>query len=105
MIDSSLFTVEGFLRVLMDDVGGNVNAWRKFAEILPRYMPPYPDADTRPKCVVKCGRSFLRHSAGPQQGFFWDVYGDDFLNPELALLALCSAPVPPELVRRPEEKP
>ena len=104
MIDPNMFTVEGFLSVLMDDVAGNVNAWRKHAEIVPRYFPPYRNTDTRAKCVVRCGSSFLRHSAGPRQGYFWDCYGDDFINPELALIALCAAPVPPDMVRRPNEE-
>lgn len=37
---------------------------------------------------------FLRHSAGPLQGFFWDVYGDDFQNFGLVIIALMNAPCP-----------
>lgn len=33
----------------------------------------------------------LRHSAGPSQGFFWDMYGDDMQSPELALIGLSKA--------------
>lgn len=38
--------------------------------------------------------SYLRHSCGPQQGFFWDIYGDDMQSVELAVLALHQAPYP-----------
>lgn len=37
---------------------------------------------------------YLRHSKGPRQGFGWDVYGDNMLNPALALLAIIDAPPP-----------
>ncbi len=73
MIDPSLFTVERLLATMLDDQHGNVDAWRKYAEIVPKYMPPYPGADTRPICVVKLGKSFLRGHGH----YFWDMYGDD----------------------------
>lgn len=92
MIDQSLFTVERLLKTFLNS-DTDVN-WRQLATIIPNYMPPYPDSRTRPRCVVKCGDSFLRHSAGPRQEHFWDCYGDDYLTPELALLALMEAPVP-----------
>lgn len=98
MIDPSLFTVERLLATMLDDVAGNVDKWRKFAEIIPKYMPPHPREDTRPRCVVRLGDSFLRHSAGPRQGYFWDMYGDDMRTPEMALLALLRAPIPPRCV-------
>ena len=52
------------------------------------------------------GRSvFLRHSCGPKQGFFWDVYGDNFQEIELAILALSCAPYPAILTgKRKEER-
>jgi hypothetical protein len=99
MIDPSLFTVESLLKALLDDSFGNVDAWRRCAEIVPKYMPPFPRSDTKPICAVRCGESFLRYSAGPAQGFFWDLYGEDFGTPALALLGLCQAPPPPFLVR------
>jgi hypothetical protein len=37
---------------------------------------------------------FLRCSQGPQQGYFWDGYGDHLLDPELALVAISQAPDP-----------
>jgi hypothetical protein len=63
-------------------------------EIIPNYMPPYPDRDTKPSVVIRhkpCG-NFLRHSGGPRTGSFWDLYGDDFLTVELATVELSKAP-------------
>ena len=37
---------------------------------------------------------YLRFSGGAKQGFFWDVYGDDLVNTELAVIALSEAPAP-----------
>jgi hypothetical protein len=59
-----------------------------------------PREGTRPTCVVKLGRSFLRYSHGPRQGYFWDAYGDDMHTPERALLALLRAPVHPFAIKR-----
>jgi len=104
MIDPHLFTVESLLKALLDDAYGNRDMWRQLAEIIPNYFPPSPRPEVevqqvlpelQPKCVVRVGSSFLRYSKGPRQGFFWDLYGDDFQTPELALLALLQAPVPP----------
>ena len=96
MIDPSLFTVERILAVIFDDQHGNVDAWRKFAVIVPKYMPPYPRADTRPACVVRLGKSFLRGHGS----YFWDMYGEDYGTPERALMALLRAPVPPFALKR-----
>ena len=101
MIDLSLFTVESLVAAMLDDRHGNVDPWRKHAEILPAYVPPFADPGAQPQVRVRLGNSFLRYSCGPGGGFFWDVYGDDFLTPELALLALYRAPVPPTLLRLP----
>jgi len=38
--------------------------------------------------------TYLRYSKGPKQGFSWDIYGDDFQNYELAIIALSKAPIP-----------
>jgi hypothetical protein len=100
MIDPTLFTVEAILDAMFYDTAGNVNAWRKFAVIMPKYMPAYPDENTKPKCVVKFGDSFLRYSHGPVQGFFWDFYGGDMQSPAIALMALMEAPVPPWLINK-----
>jgi len=73
--------------------------WRKDAVIIEDYMPPYPRPDTRPAVVIRHGSGghqwFLRYSRGPRQGHFWDNYGEDYLNRELAELALSQAPPPP----------
>ncbi len=74
--------------------------WRKRVEIVPEYMPPNPDKDTRPRCVVRYTggeeEGFLRYSKGPKQGHFWDLYGDDYVTPERALLAILDCPPPPQ---------
>lgn len=73
--------------------------WHRKTEIILGYMPPYPNADTRPTVQIRYNDGsehppFLRYSAGPKQGFFWDIYGEDFQNESLALLALHKAPAP-----------
>lgn len=81
--------------------------WQHECQIITDYMPPFPGKDTRPTCVImfeyldvkpdahRTTRfTFLRYSHGPLQGYFWDVYGDHFNSPELALWALSQAPPP-----------
>lgn len=73
--------------------------WHANCEIIPDYMPPYPRPETRPTVQVRYNNGtqyapFLRYSAGPKQGFFWDIYGDDMLTIELAIVALSIAPAP-----------
>lgn len=74
--------------------------WHRDCTVIPDYMPPYPGEKTRPTLQVRFSFGpgddsvFLRYSHGPKQGFFWDVYGDDFKSAELALLALSRAPTP-----------
>ncbi len=73
--------------------------WHGECEVIPDYMPPNPRPDTRPRVVVRHNNgtehpAFLRHSCGPKQGFFWDIYGDDMQETELAILALSKAPYP-----------
>ena len=73
--------------------------WHQKCEIILNYMPPYPTPDTRPSVQVCYNNGaehppYLRHSRGPLQGYFWDIYGDDMLNIELAILALSQAPAP-----------
>lgn len=103
MIDSSMFTIDRLVKAFLDDSHGNVDMWRKHATIIPQYMPPFPGKDTKPTCVVawekdhEVYRSFLRYSRGPSQGHLWDVYGDDYITPELAFIALLQAPIPPSL--------
>lgn len=100
MIDPSLFTVESLLAAPLDDMHGGRDMWRKHARIVRDYMPPFPRPGTRPICVVQFEGSFLRYSNGPRQGHFWDCYGDDYFRPEIALIALLQAPIPPFLIHR-----
>jgi hypothetical protein len=70
--------------------------WQRDCEINVAYMPPHPREDTKPTVVIRHKKSgmFLRYSKGPRQGYFWDVYGEDFLTPEIAIVALSEAPQP-----------
>ena len=86
-------TLDRLVGLLLDQV------WHAQCEIVPDYMPPFPSPDTRPTVVVRHNNgteypAFLRHSRGPRQGFFWDIYGDDMQSVELAILALSRAPYP-----------
>jgi hypothetical protein len=92
-MDASLFDCQRIVNCML------TQHWMHECEIDPAYMPPYPREDTKPTCqvhyVYKDGtKTGLRYSKGPAQGFFWDVYGDDFKTPELALVALANAPAP-----------
>ncbi|ARK07559.1 hypothetical protein LAV_00184 [Sphingobium phage Lacusarx] len=91
-----LFDKDKLIRLLLSQ------HWQHECDIIVNYMPPYPRPDTQPRCVVRyCyddgTEHFLRHSAGPMQGYFWDIYGDDFHSPELALLSISNAPAPPRV--------
>lgn len=74
--------------------------WFSEIEIIKDYLPPNPlqKGPREPKRTVirhVPSRSFLRHSCGPRQGHFWDCYGDDYLDENLALLSVMQAPPPP----------
>lgn len=74
-------------------------SWHAQCEIIPDYMPPYPDSTTRLSVQVRYNNGteyppFLRYSCGPKQCFFWDIYGDDMQSVELAIIALSNAPYP-----------
>lgn len=97
MIVASQFNLEVLLGDLLHQ--DYRRRWRREAEIIVRYIPPYAGPDTPSRCVVRYGNHFLRHSAGPLQGHFWDSYGDDYLRPELALIALLQAEPPPSLFK------
>ena len=68
--------------------------WHKNCEIIP---DPDPTPRIRSKVVVQHGSSVLRYRHGPQQGFFWDIYGDTMQTVELASVALSKAPAPPDV--------
>lgn len=92
-MDISKLRMEQLVELLLDE------PWHKHCEIITDYMPPFPREDTRPSVQVRCNNhdkypAYLRHSCGPKQGFFWDIYGDDMQTAELALLALSQAPAP-----------
>lgn len=91
-ITASQFNLERLVDTLCDD---DNTPWRRHLEIIPDYMPPYPHKDTRPTVQIRCGEWFVRHSKGPWQSYFWDMYGDDFITPELALAVLPRLPEPP----------
>jgi len=91
--DASRFDPQKLINLMLTE------HWMHECKIIPDYMPPYPSADTRPTCqihyIYKDGSDTgLRFSNGPLQGYFWDIYGDDFRSPELALVALSQAPPP-----------
>ena len=75
--------------------------WHKDCDIIPKYMPPHPLPNTKPKVVVysEIGNCFLRHSQGPLQGYYWDVYPDDMMFIEWAIIALSQAPPAREVQR------
>ena len=69
--------------------------WHAKVEIFTDWMPPHPRPTTKPKLVVvRYGESYLRHSAGHRQGFFWDVGPDDMQSESLAIIAVANAPTP-----------
>jgi hypothetical protein len=74
-----------------------INNWKRRCEIITDYLPPFAKDGDHKKCVVRFGSYFLRHSKGPLQHHFWDVYGDNYIRPELALLALSQAQPPPRI--------
>lgn len=97
--DPSQFDMDKLVRLLL------TQHWMHECQIITDWMPNFPRPDTQPKCVVRYyyeganDDTFLRYSKGPLQGYFWDVYGEDFHSPELALLALSQAPAPPQIGR------
>jgi hypothetical protein len=72
--------------------------WHRECQIILDYMPPHPGENTKPKVVVmfpnEHAHTFLRYSCGPVQCYFWDIYGDDMITVEIAILALSKAPIP-----------
>jgi hypothetical protein len=79
--------LDSILELLLDQY------WHGECEIIPEYIAPY-QRDNRTKCVIRYKNRFLRYSQGPKQRYFWDIYGDDFLSVELAIMALSQAPSP-----------
>jgi hypothetical protein len=91
--DPAQFNIDKLVRLLL------TQHWMHECIIIPDYMPPYPNKDTRPTCQVQYVRDdgqkwFLRYSNGPLQGYFWDSYGENMHSPELALIAISQASAP-----------
>jgi len=81
-VDSRQINIERLLEYMLDQ------KWHKDCEIF---------ADGREikiKYTIDERTCFLRYSAGPKQGFFWDIYGENFQSFELAVIALSNAPLP-----------
>lgn len=91
MIDPDSFNVRELVAVLLNTENVPGNWWRRDCEIVTR-----EDYKGRLKLVVHHApsKSYLRHSKGPVQSHSWDMYGDDYVKPEWALLALSQAPAP-----------
>ena len=90
MIDRNLFTVDRLLDAMLDARGGEVDCWRKYADIVPvpgGYEVHFKGA---------AGTSALRSGFGV---LVWDLYGDVYATAEQALLDLLRAPIPPWLIR------
>lgn len=90
--DASKLDAQRLVNLLLTQV------WQHQCQIITDYMPNFPRPDTKPTCVIRhChgeSHQFLRYSNGPLQGFFWDIYGDDFHSPEVAIIALSQCPPP-----------
>jgi hypothetical protein len=91
--DEGLLDGNALMDLLLDE------PWHSRCEIIPDYMPPYPNSSTRPSFQVRYNDGseympYLRYSLGPKQGFFWDIYGEDMKTYALAILALSQAPAP-----------
>ena len=91
MIDHTAFTTERLVDTLLRDDNHKLN-WRRQATI---------SIDEEGRCIIGLGGSFLRHSKGPRQGHFWDVYPDDYQTPELAFMALLEADPPHWMIKEP----
>lgn len=97
MIDSKIFSIERLVDCLIGySFSSPENIWIKDCEIL---LDEKNNVIIKHKSVNNSVR-YLRYSKGPRQGYFWDCYGEDFINFELALIALSKAPIPPYLIER-----
>ena len=67
-------------------------AWREECEIVSELVHGNYEIH------VKHGDWWLRQSGGPHQRHRWDVYGDDYRRSELVLLAIATAPPPPDVL-------
>lgn len=96
MIDPTIFNLERLIDWLLGYSNSNPeNIWIRDCNIF---------KDDKNNMIVshdsKDGVCYLRFSKGPHQHYFWDCHGDNFLTPELALIALSKAPIPYCLIKR-----
>ncbi len=105
MLDPKIFRMEKLLSALMreDASAASPTNWRWEAEIIEIDSEIVGKSHAQ-EFQVRLGKSYLRHSRGPRQGHFWDIYGDDYQSPELALVALLQAEPPMWLVKTVEEQ-
>jgi hypothetical protein len=95
VIDPKLFTVDNLIATFTNTSVDNVQSrWMDNVAIIAKWLPQFPTTDQEPRCVVRYRDLYLRFSKGPRQVYFWDIYPDDMLTPELALWALTHAPIP-----------
>jgi len=90
VIDRRLFTVDRLLDAMLDSRGGNIDCWRRYAEIQP-LMDGYEvvfQGAAGPSCLVEVEGALI-----------WDLEGTIYRTAEQALLALLRAPIPPWLIR------
>ena len=106
MIDRSIFDPKRLLDTLLDDCAGNRNVWWRRCEIVRVADCTHSNGATiqskrhPDSWCVRCDESYLRMLRGNHA--IWDIfYGEDseFSTPEYALLALLTAPVPPQLLK------
>lgn len=117
-LDPAMFDHNKLVELLVDTEYGNANPWLSLVEIIPDFMPAFPQADTKPTVRVRCLVDSTQPEAGPgvitsryvylcckglagwrSHGYIWQDVGADFLSVEHALLAVVHAPVPPQLLR------
>ncbi len=91
MIDPATININELVAALLGD--GDTEPghwWKKDCEFVTQ------ERNGKPILVVfhPPTKRYLRHSKGPVQGHAWDMYGDDYMKPAWALLALSQAPAP-----------
>lgn len=90
MIDASCINVPILIEAMLNIENVPGNWWRRDCEFVTK------ERGGRSILAIRhapTGR-YLRHSKGPVQGHSWDMYGDDYMRPEWALIALSMAPAP-----------
>jgi hypothetical protein len=97
MIDTTIFNLERLIDWLIGYSNSNPeNIWIRDCEIIKNDKNEFVVKHKSKEYPAR----YLRYSKGPHQHYFWDIYGENFLIPELALIALSKAPVPHYLIER-----